>query len=234
MNIVVTGAGRGIGAEVVKILCKHKANQIIATSRSGENLRKLQSECLKINPDLKLTTIEFDLTQYDFLPFLVQKIELAFHHCDILLNNAGRLVNKPFTRTDFTDFDDTFNVNVKSLFFLTQFLLPLMGSGGHIVNISSMGGIQGARKFAGLTAYSASKGAVAILTEALAEELKEREISINCLALGSVQTEMFEKAFPGHKALLSPQQMAQFIADFAITGNRYFNGKVIPVSQVVI
>jgi len=233
MNIVITGAGKGIGAEIVKILCKHKGNHLFVISRNGENLRKLQAECNRINPDAKLAIAEFDLSQFEFYPFLLQKIELVFRHCDLLIHNAGKLVNKPFLKTDPVDFDDVFNVNVKSVFLLTQLLLPMMGSGGHILNISSMGGVQGSRKFPGISAYSASKGAVAILTESLAEELKEREIRINCLALGGVQTEMFEKAFPGAKAMHTPQQMAQYIADFAVTGHKYFNGKIIPVSLAV-
>jgi NAD(P)-dependent dehydrogenase (short-subunit alcohol dehydrogenase family) len=119
------------------------------------------------------------------------------------------------------------------LFFFTQLILPMMSKGSHIVNISSLGGMMGSKKFPGLSAYSSSKGAVSVFTEALAEELKESEISVNCLALGGVQTSMFEKAFPGVKALQSPPQMAQFIADFAVTGHKFFNGKVIPVSQAV-
>jgi NAD(P)-dependent dehydrogenase (short-subunit alcohol dehydrogenase family) len=233
MNIIITGASRGIGAEIVKILCKHKGNHIIALSSNGEALRKLAAECLKLNPDAKVKPVEFDLVQYDFYPFLLQKIEKIFLNCDILINNAGRLVNKPLEKMEFQDFDTVFNVNVKSAYFLTQLLLPAMNKGSHIVNISSMGGVQGSKKFRGLTAYSSSKGALAILTETLAEELLDREISVNCLALGATQTEMLEKAFPGLKALQTPLQIAQFISDFAVTGHRFFNGKVIPVSNTV-
>ena len=233
MNIIITGASRGIGAEIVKILCKHKGNHIIALSRNGEGLRKLVNECLKLNPDTKVRPVEFDLTQFDFYPFLLQKIQTYFRTCDLLVNNAGRLVNRSLEKMELQDFDNVFNVNVKSVYFLTQLLLPAMNKGSHIVNISSIGGFQGSKKFSGLTAYSASKGALAILSEALAEELIEHEITVNCLALGATQTEMFEKAFPGQRALQTPVQMAQFIADFAITGSKFFNGKVIPVSNTV-
>ena len=212
MNIIITGASRGIGAELVKIFARHKGNQVVAISRNGEGLRKLVLECAKLNTDSKIHPVEFDLTQFDFYSFLVQKIELIFRHCDVLINNAGKLVNKPVGKMEAQDFDDIFNVNVKSPFFLIQHLLPIMNKGGHIVNISSMGGVQGSKKFKGLSLYSASKGALAVLTESLAEELSEKELSVNCLALGSAQTEMFEKAFPGMKAMQSPQQMAQFMS----------------------
>jgi NAD(P)-dependent dehydrogenase (short-subunit alcohol dehydrogenase family) len=233
MNIVITGASKGIGPEIIKILCKHKGNHIVAISRNGEGLRKLVSESMKVHAEAKILPCEFDLSQFDFYPFLLQKIEAFFHRVDVLINNAGRLVNKPFEKIDAQDYDDVFNVNIKSVFFLTQLLLPIMNKGGHIINIGSGGGFQGSQKFGGLSAYSSSKGAVAILSECLAEEFQEREISVNCLALGAVQTEMFREAFPGKRALLTPQQMADFIADFAVTGQKYFNGKILPVSVSV-
>jgi NAD(P)-dependent dehydrogenase (short-subunit alcohol dehydrogenase family) len=140
------------------------------------------------------------------------------------------MVVKPFKETDASDFDEVFQVNVKSLFLLTQAILPMLNKGGHIVNIGSIGGIQGSRKFSGLTAYSASKGAVAVFTEALAEELKDSQIHVNCLALGGVATDMFGKAFPQAKAAFQPEQVAQHIADFALNGHKYYNGKVLPVA----
>jgi len=230
MNFIITGASKGIGSELVKTLCRHKGNQIVALARSIDGLRRLAAECQKLNPSCKILTIEFDLAQFDFYPFILQKIETLFHHCDVLVNNAGKLINLPFGKIEPQDFDDVFNVNIKGLFFFTQLILPLMEKGGHIVNISSIGGITGSKKFPGLTAYSSSKGAVSVFTEALAEELFESEISVNCLALGGVHTDMFEKAFPGVKAQQTPQQIAQFIAEFAVTGNRFYNGKVLPVS----
>ena len=233
MNIIITGASRGIGFELVKVLAKHKQNHIVAISRNGKGLKELVAECIHLYPDAKVTPYEFDLDQFEFYPFIVQRLETFIHKCDILVNNAGKLVNKPFGKFDLTNFDDTFNVNVKSPFFLTQALLPMLNKGAHIVNIGSMGGVQGSKKFPGLAAYSASKGALAVLTEVLAEELAEQEITVNCLALGGVQTEMFTKAFPGIKAMQNPAQIAHFIADFCINGPKYFNGKVVPVSASV-
>ena len=233
MNIIITGAGKGIGFEVVKVLAKHKQNQIVAISRNGKALKELVSECLRLYPDAKVIPYEFDLCQFEFYPFIVQRLETFIHTCDILINNAGKLVNKPFGKFALNEFDDTFNVNVKSPFFLTQALLPMLKKGAHVVNIGSIGGVQGSKKFPGLAAYSGSIGALAILTEVLAGELAEREIKVNCLAVGAVQTEMFAKAFPGAKALQTPAQIAHFIGDFAVNGPKYFNGKVVPVSLSV-
>ncbi len=230
MNIVITGASKGVGFEVVKILARHKQNQIVAISRNGKALKELVAECTKQYPESKVIPYEFDVSQFDFYPFIVQRIETFIHKCDVLINNAGRLVNKPFDQLEQSDFDDIFNVNIKAPFFLTQAMLPIMTKGAHIVNIGSQGGITGSVKYPGLSAYTSSKGALAMLSELLAEEFSEREIRVNCLALGAVQTEMFAKAFPGARALQTPVQVAQFIADFAISGHKYFNGKVLPVS----
>jgi NAD(P)-dependent dehydrogenase (short-subunit alcohol dehydrogenase family) len=230
MNIIVTGAGKGIGYETVKILCKHKQNHILALSRKMNDLKELINDCRKQTPEAKITPYEFDLNQFDFYPFIAQRMEALLHRIDIIIHNAGRLVNKPFIKTEQGDFDETFNVNVKAPYFFTQALLPLMNKGGHIVMVSSLGGVQGTQKFPGLSAYSASKGALTVLSECLAGELADQEIHVNCLALGGSQTKMFEKAFPGIKARQSPQQMASFIADFAVSGQKYFNGKVLEVA----
>jgi len=233
MNIIITGASKGIGFELVKVLAKHKQNHIVAISRNGKALKELVAECIKLYPEAKVTPYEFDLNQFEFYPFIAQRLETIIHKCDVLVNNAGKLINKPFGKTELVNFDDTFNVNVKAPFFLTQALLPMLNKGAHVVNIGSIGGVQGSKKFPGLAAYSASKGALAILTEALAEEFAEQEITVNCLALGAVQTEMFAKAFPGARALQNPAQIAHFIGDFCINGPKYFNGKVVPVSMSV-
>ena len=94
-----------------------------------------------------------------------------------------------------------------------------------------MGGIQGSSKFGGLAAYSSAKGAVITLSELLAEEYKEDQIAFNVLAIGAVQTEMLAEAFPEYKAPLSAQEMADYIYDFSLTGNKFYNGKVLQVSS---
>jgi NAD(P)-dependent dehydrogenase (short-subunit alcohol dehydrogenase family) len=100
----------------------------------------------------------------------------------------------------------------------------------HIVNISSIGGFQGSVKFPGLSAYSSSKAALVCLTECLAEEFKDKNIAFNCLALGAVQTDMLNEAFPGYKAPVSASSMASFVTDFVLKAHHFMNGKIIPVS----
>ena len=109
--------------------------------------------------------------------------------------------------------------------------LPFLKENSHVLNISSIGGVQGSLKFPGLAAYSSSKGALLTLTELLAEEYKDSKISFNALALGAVQTEMLEEAFPGYKAPVSAAEMAAYIFNFATTGHRFYNGKILQVSS---
>ena len=217
MNIIITGASRGIGYQIVKAFATENGHSIVAISRNVEKLEKLKSECEAIGSTSRVFPFPFDLETGDYttevIPFVVQKIEKV----DILINNAGLLINKPFQDLTGDDFDRTFSVNVKSVFLLVQSLQSLFNRGSHIVNISSMGGFQGSSKFSGLSLYSSSKGALGVLTECMAEEFKDLHIKVNALALGAVQTEMLASAFPGYKAPLSSFEMAGFINQFALT-----------------
>lgn len=229
MNIIVTGSSKGIGFETVVKLCQ-KGHHVIAISRDKDKLNKLKYQCLEEAISGTITILPFDLESKNIEPVLVKNITKHFSKVDILINNAGILINKPFEEITDEDFDRLFTIHVKSAFKLIKGLLPHFNDNAHIVNIGSMGGYQGSSKFPGLSVYSAAKGALAILTEALAEELKDRGVKINCLALGATQTEMLEAAFPGMKAPLQASEMATFICDFALWGHKFMNGKILPVS----
>ena len=230
MNVIVTGASRGLGFEVVKKFASIAGSRVVAISRNEQNLLMLRDDCEKSFPDSNVIPLPFDLTisSFDLLPQELKKNKIT--SVDVLVNNAGLLINKPFLTLSDEDFDQLFQVNVKAAFQMIKSIVPLMKRNSHIVNISSMGGFQGSMKFPGLSLYSASKGALAILTECLAEELKQQAISVNCLAIGAVQTEMLAEAFPGYKAPLTPSEMAGYILEFATTGHCYYNGKILPVS----
>jgi short-subunit dehydrogenase len=233
MNIIVTGASQGIGYELVKDFCRQlKSGKIIAISRNAQNLEQLKKECAVINPSIDVVTVAADISSVKLSQNHSALFQIEMPHIDILVNNAGLLVKKNFSDLSEEDIYRVYNVNVFSIFRLVKILKSQMGGEKptHIVNISSMGGFQGSAKFAGLSAYSSSKGAAAVLTECLAEEFKNDNIKVNCLALGSAQTKMLEEAFPGYKAPLTAEQMATFISNFAFTGSNFFNGKILPVS----
>ena len=229
MNIIITGASSGIGFETALEFSLDSKNKIVCIARSADKLRKLLEIAKGINPDCTLLPVEFDLVNDDYavlVPFLKERLGTI----DILINNAGSLINKSFLTTTQGDLTEMLESNVMSHFKMIQNTLPLMQSGSHIVNIGSMGGFQGSVKFPGLAAYSASKAALHTLTECLAFELADQGIKVNCLALGSAQTEMLEKAFPGYESPVMAFEMGKYITDFARTGHKFFNGKILPVA----
>lgn len=229
-HIVVAGASKGIGYALVKELVRGRSVSVLAMARSGEKLEQLVGECREFSPGSRVIPLTVDVGAEGAVDKILQVLKGDFPRVDHLVYNAGLLVNKPVEKLEDEDFDRMFGVNVKGAFSLIRAMLPFFTEKAHILTISSMGGYQGSVKFPGLSLYSASKGALAVLTECLAEELRGRNIKCNCLALGAVQTEMLAEAFPGYTAPLSPAEMAGFIADFSLNGHRYFNGKILPVS----
>ncbi len=231
MNILITGASRGIGFELVKYFARKDKTNVYALSRNKSALGRLASVCAGLNKTSVVTPLAIDLLDIVKNAGIITK-KLSNIHLDILINNAGYLENKAFADVEHNDLISTFNVNFFAPALLIKHLTPLMGgkSVSHVVNISSMGGFQGSQKYPGLSVYSSSKAALACLTECLNEEMKDKNIVFNCLAIGSVQTEMLTEAFPGYKAPLNASEMAEFIGNFALTAHKYIHGKILPVS----
>ena len=218
-TVIITGSGKGIGKETSIQAAKSGIN-VIAISRNTESLKNIKN----------IVPLNIDITEKESLNELVNLLKSKKIRIDGLINNAGCLIKKPFANTDIEIFKRVYEVNVFGLAEITRLIIPFINNYGHVVNISSMGGVQGSLKFSGLSAYSSSKGAVSILTEMLAEEYKETGPSFNCLAIGAVQTEMLENAFPGYKAKVSAKKFANYLLDFLLNGNKFYNGKVLQVS----
>ena len=227
MNILIIGGTRGIGKETALYLSENKDNFIIIAGRDEEALDKIAS----LGRHNNIYGIKLDLTALDYQEkSFREQLYTRFSILDILINNAGMLIKKDFM----TFRNDEARLLIETNFLgpaaMIRLLKPLMARGSHIVNISSMGGFQGSSKYNGLSYYSSSKAALACLTECLAGEFREDGIIVNCLCLGSVQTKMFNEAFPGFKAPVNPKDMGVFIGDFAINGRKFFNGKILPVA----
>ena len=221
-NVIITGTSRGIGYELVQLFTDAGYN-VLALSRNSAPISSINLEGCTIFP--------FDITDSKDIKMVAKFVKNNWKQVDVLINNSGTLINKPFAKTSIDDFKSVYDVNVFGAAALTKAILPFMKKEGHVVNISSMGGIQGSLKFPGLSAYSSSKGALITLTELLAEEYKETGPSFNVLALGAVQTEMLEEAFPGYQANVSAEEMAEYIMQFSLTGHQMYNGKVLQVSN---
>ena len=221
-NVIITGTNRGIGFELVKLFAAQGYN-ILALSRNEKPINNLGFK--------NVTAWSFNIDNAESYTKVSSFIKVNWQQVDILINNAGTLLNKPFAETTFEDFEAIYKTNVFGVAEMTRIVLPFMKPEAHVVTISSMGGVQGSMKFPGLAAYSSSKGAIITLTELLAEEYKESGISFNVLALGAVQTEMLEEAFPGYQAPITALEMADYIYEFALNGHKHYNGKLLQVSS---
>ena len=220
-NIIITGTSRGIGYELA-LQFANAGHQVLAISRKTPQA---------LSENENITCLSVDLSNENDLTSVENFLANSWKKVDVIIHNAGSLVNKPFAQLSQADFENVYKVNVFGVANLTRIALPYLQKGSHVVTISSMGGIQGSMKFPGLAAYSSSKGAVITLSELLAEEYKEQGIAFNVLALGAVNTEMLQEAFPGYEAPISATEMADYIFNFALTGNKYHNGKSIQVSS---
>lgn len=225
MNIIINGGTRGIGKELAHLMAQDKNNQLIVTGRDKQSLDVLSNRFNNIHP-LKLDLSLFD----DQVETFRENVFSHFEKVDILINMAGLLVAKDFIKSTNTDARLMMETNFFGPASVIRIIKPRMAKGSHIVNISSMGGFQGSSKYRGLSYYSASKAALACLTECLAVEFIDEEICINCLALGAVQTEMFNTAFPGLSAPVQTKDIAEYISGFAIHGHKFYNGKILPVA----
>ena len=212
-TILVTGASKGIGFSYVETMAQ-AGHQVYAWVRkqplsAQKNIHWIVGDINKVE---------------DVLPQeLPNKI-------DIVVHNAGFLVNKAFSAITPEELLLSYQTNVLSPFRITQLLMPLLTDDAHIINVSSIGGITNTQKFPGLTAYSSSKGALTILTECLQEEFKNTQWSFNAIAFGAIQTEMLSQAFPGYQAPIGPDSISEFMKWFTLEGSKYFKGKVLPVS----
>lgn len=220
-NVIITGTSRGIGYELA-LQFANVGHQVLAISR------KIPQALIE---NKNITCIAIDLGNEKELVEVEKFLSSSWKKVDIIIHNAGSLISKPFAELSQTDFENVYKVNVFGVANLTRIALPYLQKGSHVVTISSMGGIQGSMKFPGLAAYSSSKGAVITLSELLAEEYAAQGIAFNVLALGAVNTEMLQEAFPGYEAPISATEMADYIFNFALTGNKYHNGKIIQVSS---
>ena len=218
-TILVSGTSSGIGYEICLQALKLKY-RVISVSRNSKPLENIKGiDCYSV-----------DITDKDQLNNLVESLKSKKVNIDFLINNAGHLKNETFDKTSYESFKETYDVNVFGLAQITRLLLPIINKSGHVINISSIGGVNGSKKFPGLSVYSSSKAAVIALTEVLAEEFQNGP-SFNVLALGAVQTKMLKEAFPEYVAQTNPNEMASYILDFALNGGKLFNGKLISVSN---
>ena len=224
---VITGAATGVGFETVAAIVQQCPDfEIVAITHTENKNSELQ---LFASKHATVRCLAWDIVSGESEPLLSVVHEKPI---ELLINNAGLLVKKPFLDLGYEDFLKAWQVNCWGAARVTQLLLPnlLKATHPHVVMIGSMGGFSGSVKFSELAAYSSAKGAVSILTEALHHEFLHTNLTFNCLSFGAIQTNMLSRAFPGYRAPITAAAAGSFIAHFALTGYRYFRGKVLPVS----
>ena len=222
-QVVITGASKGIGYATALAFAE-RGHRVLALARDGEGLRALKSASEKLDGEVLIYV-------GDILEFELKWVTDQLDAVDILIHNAGYLVNKPFAHIGMEELERSYRVNVFAPYRMLQQLLACLAEDAHIINIGSVGGVTGTQKFPGLTAYSSSKAALSCLSECWQAEFADTNWSFNSLALGSVQTEMLEKAFPGYKAQCSAEEMGAYIADFALGAGGLIKGKTHLVSS---
>lgn len=228
-TIIVTGASTGVGRATATALAATHGCTVVAVARNGEKLHALAKEVAGT-----LGTIEplpLDLAADGAVAKVVEAVQGRRLYG--LVNNAGMLITRNWGHWSADDAQRMFHLNAAVPLMLTQALAGQMAGKlpGHVVNMGSMGGFQGSVKFPGLAAYSASKAALANLTECMAEELKGRGVYCNCICLGAVDTAMLRAAFPGYTAPVGPEEVGAFVARFVLEGQKFFNGKVLPFAS---
>lgn len=220
--ILVTGVGKGIGYAISRSLLEN-GHKVIGVSRD-------LSAWLHAPPDF--FGLGLDLMEQSAWLALAEFLESDGVLLDGVVHNAGMFLKAPLEELREEDLEQMMRLHVTVPALLTQALLPRMGPGCHVVLIGSMSGFTGAKKYAGLSAYGASKAALMSFAESWAVELADRNIQVNGLALGACETEMLRLAFPDSEAGVDAKTLGAWIASFVLQGNKCFNGRVLPVAMV--
>jgi NAD(P)-dependent dehydrogenase (short-subunit alcohol dehydrogenase family) len=229
-SVLITGAGSGIGREVCLSFLTSGWN-VIGLLRNVVQGESLKNACEDLRGTLSL--IHVDLNDSDFLDSITNGLsDLDIDSLDVLINVAGGLDVKELNDIDETHLKSMMRINFEVPVLLTKELIPFLSNGGssNIINITSMSGFQGSVRFPGLSIYGASKAALGSWTESIAVELVSKNIHANALAIGSVNTDMLQKAFPDYEATINPEEMAEYIYSFASLGYKFYNGKTLSVA----
>ncbi|MCX2680248.1 SDR family NAD(P)-dependent oxidoreductase [Galbibacter sp. EGI 63066] len=232
---IVTGGNAGLGFATSKKLCENG----IKTYIIGRSVEKTEAACKEIGENA--VPVIFDLTKTDQVPSMVKKIASEAGHIDILVNNAGINMKKEFTEVTDEEFASIIHTNVQSVFSVSREVSIVMkeNGGGSIINISSMASQYGLPK---VIAYSASKGAIEAMTRAMAVDLAQYGIRVNCIAPGFIKTKMSSKALnndPERKkkvlgrtpmgVLGKPSNIANAVYFLALNEASFVTGTVLPV-----
>ncbi|HKO56453.1 MAG TPA: SDR family oxidoreductase [Thermoanaerobaculia bacterium] len=222
---IVTGASSGIGRATAELLAERGA-LVAILARSEETLHEIAAR----QPD-RILAVAGDVADLAAVEKLFAAAESRFGTCEILVNNAGMVDPKRLVDMTLDEWELAFAVNVRGAFLTSRRALPRMLAArrGAIVNVASISGVPGTEKFPGFTSYCASKGAVISMTEALAVEVKESGVRVNCVSPGSVDTPMWAGVSGNAPAAMTAAEVAETILFLASDASRPMNGQNLHV-----
>jgi NAD(P)-dependent dehydrogenase (short-subunit alcohol dehydrogenase family) len=220
--IIVTGASSGIGRATAELFAREGA-LVAIFARSAEKLAQMEGD--------RVLAVPGDIANEADVERLFSEVESRFGDCDVLVNNAGTTDVARLIDTTPDRWDRMFAVNVRGAYLATRRALPAMVArrSGAIVNVASISGVIGPEKFPGFVSYCASKAAVIGMTEALAVEVRDAGVRVNCVSPGSVDTPMWAEVSGGAPASMTPEEIAQAIRFLASSESRPMNGQNLNV-----
>ncbi len=204
---LITGASQGIGKTIAINFAKEKIN-LALVGRNELKLSEVAKECEKFNVKVKVYAI--DLVEVEKIRELVEKVKTEFSKLDILVNNAGTYADgNPFD-SDLKKWDYALNVNFRSVYYLTNQLLPLIAAqdGGAIINIAS---VAGQMSYKGGEIYCATKHALRSYSNCLFESVREKNIKVTCLCPGYVNTNMGRGEKLDENKMIQPEDIASTV-----------------------
>jgi len=233
---IVTGGGRGLGYGIALALAGAGSDLVIA-SRSRNELERASQEIME-ETKRKVLPLPLDLAREGEIERLVETVLKEFGGIDVLVNNAGTTVRKPFLEVTEKEFDDVVHLNLRAVFFLTQAVVKKMikQKKGKIINIASLGSQIGLRN---ISAYTATKGGITSLTKTLALELAPHNINVNAIAPGYYRTQLTDALFrdeEGYRWVLSriplgrpgvPEDLAGAAIFLASPASDYVTGQIL-------
>ena len=230
---LITGASGGIGKELARVLVEYDAEVCI----SGRNVEELNE--LKESLGDKCHIVPCDLSNKNEISELVSKSEEVLGQIDILVNNAGITKDNIFLRMSEQEWEDVLNINLNSTFNILKLITKGMVKRkyGRIINISSVVGATGG---AGQVNYAASKAGLVGLTKSLSQELATRNITVNCIAPGFIETPMTEKLDDNRKDIIissipanricTPKDLSSAVIFLASQESSYITGQTIHIN----
>ncbi|MFD0913374.1 SDR family NAD(P)-dependent oxidoreductase [Methylophilus luteus] len=241
---LITGASRGLGKNTALAMARQGIDVVLTYQSNQALAQEVVSEIESLGQ--KAVALQLDVAKVNTFSAFAEQLKQALNtqwqteKFDFLINNAGTGLTAPFAETTEQIFDDMVNIHLKSTFFVTQKLLPLINDGGRIINISS-----GLARFTlpGYSAYAAMKGGIEVLTRYMAKELGARQIAVNTVAPGAIETDFGQglvrdnkdvNAFIASQTALGrvgvPDDIGPMITSLLSEDNRWVNAQRIEAS----